>query len=147
MQPWTYTLNFAPVVLRLHERIYVENIDMTVALEKVAFFARRNPRPKRHRPKATRRKRRTRAAHEDMAQQGVKRAVEFGGPGRAIFRRDQCQSVACSSLVSRGICYCLGERFAGLCVPQLSISVFTKPGLTVRTWTPWRVSRLRRASR
>jgi redox-sensing transcriptional repressor len=40
-------LNFAPMVLRLHERIYVENIDMTVALEKVAFFARRNQRPKR----------------------------------------------------------------------------------------------------
>jgi redox-sensing transcriptional repressor len=36
----TGILNFAPVVLRLHERIYVENIDMTVALEKVAFFAR-----------------------------------------------------------------------------------------------------------
>ena len=43
----TGILNFAPVVLRLHERIYVENIDMTVALEKVAFFARRNQRPKR----------------------------------------------------------------------------------------------------
>jgi redox-sensing transcriptional repressor len=43
----TGILNFAPVVLRLHERIYVENIDMTVSLEKVAFFARRNPRPKR----------------------------------------------------------------------------------------------------
>jgi redox-sensing transcriptional repressor len=36
----TGILNFAPVVLRLHERIYVENIDMTVALEKVAFFTR-----------------------------------------------------------------------------------------------------------
>lgn len=43
----TGILNFAPVVLRLHERIYVENLDMTVALEKVAFFARRNQRPKR----------------------------------------------------------------------------------------------------
>jgi redox-sensing transcriptional repressor len=43
----TGILNFAPTVLRLHERIYVENIDMTVALEKVAFFARKNPRPKR----------------------------------------------------------------------------------------------------
>ena len=40
-------LNFAPVVLRLHERIYVENIDMTVALEKVAFFARQTPRGKK----------------------------------------------------------------------------------------------------
>jgi redox-sensing transcriptional repressor len=36
----TGILNFAPVCLRLHERIYVENIDMTVALAKVAFFAR-----------------------------------------------------------------------------------------------------------
>jgi len=43
----TGILNFAPVILRLHERICVENIDMTVALEKVAFFARRNPRFKR----------------------------------------------------------------------------------------------------
>ncbi len=43
----TGVLNFAPIVLRLHERIYVENIDMTVALEKVAFFARRNQRAKR----------------------------------------------------------------------------------------------------
>jgi redox-sensing transcriptional repressor len=43
----TGILNFAPVVLRLHERIYVENIDMTVALEKVAFFARRNQRTRR----------------------------------------------------------------------------------------------------
>ena len=33
-------LNFAPVCLHLHERIFVENIDMTVALGKVAFFAR-----------------------------------------------------------------------------------------------------------
>jgi NADH/NAD ratio-sensing transcriptional regulator Rex len=33
--------------LRLHERIYVENIDMTVSLEKVAFFARAGGRPKR----------------------------------------------------------------------------------------------------
>ncbi len=43
----TGILNFAPVVLRLHERIYVENIDMTVALEKVAFFARGGQRSKR----------------------------------------------------------------------------------------------------
>jgi redox-sensing transcriptional repressor len=35
----TGILNFSPVVLRLPERIYVENIDMSVALEKVAFFA------------------------------------------------------------------------------------------------------------
>jgi redox-sensing transcriptional repressor len=33
-------LNFAPVVLRLSDHIVVENIDMTVALEKVAFFTR-----------------------------------------------------------------------------------------------------------
>ena len=43
----TGILNFAPVVLRLHERIYVENIDMTVSLEKVAFFARSSTRQKR----------------------------------------------------------------------------------------------------
>jgi redox-sensing transcriptional repressor len=43
----TGILNFAPIVLRLHERIYVENIDMTVSLEKVAFFARAVGRPKR----------------------------------------------------------------------------------------------------
>jgi redox-sensing transcriptional repressor len=43
----TGILNFAPTVLRLHERIYVENIDMTVSLEKVAFFARRTARNKR----------------------------------------------------------------------------------------------------
>jgi redox-sensing transcriptional repressor len=42
----TGILNFAPVVLRLHERIYVENIDMTVALEKVAFFTRSSQRSK-----------------------------------------------------------------------------------------------------
>jgi redox-sensing transcriptional repressor len=42
----TGILNFAPVVLRLHERIYVENIDMTVALEKVAFFTRPSQRGK-----------------------------------------------------------------------------------------------------
>jgi redox-sensing transcriptional repressor len=35
----TGNLNFAPVVLRLPPRTYVENIDMSVSLEKVAFFA------------------------------------------------------------------------------------------------------------
>jgi NADH/NAD ratio-sensing transcriptional regulator Rex len=43
----TGILNFAPTVLRLHERIYVENIDMTVSLEKVAFFARATARTKK----------------------------------------------------------------------------------------------------
>ena len=33
-------LNFAPVRLRVSPNIYVEDIDMTVALEKVAYFAR-----------------------------------------------------------------------------------------------------------
>jgi len=42
----TGILNFAPVVLRLQEKIYVENIDMTVSLEKVAFFARASQRRK-----------------------------------------------------------------------------------------------------
>lgn len=42
----TGILNFAPVVLRLPARIYVESIDMTVSLEKVAFFARANQRRK-----------------------------------------------------------------------------------------------------
>lgn len=46
----TGILNFAPVVLRVPERIYVENIDMSVTLEKVAFFARASQRKK---PKAT----------------------------------------------------------------------------------------------
>jgi redox-sensing transcriptional repressor len=32
-------LNFAPTCLHIPEKIHVENIDMTVALEKVAFFA------------------------------------------------------------------------------------------------------------
>lgn len=32
-------LNFAPACLHIPEKIHVENIDMTVALEKVAFFA------------------------------------------------------------------------------------------------------------
>jgi redox-sensing transcriptional repressor len=42
----TGILNFAPVVLRLHERIHVENLDMTVTLEKVAFFTRSTARRK-----------------------------------------------------------------------------------------------------
>jgi redox-sensing transcriptional repressor len=42
----TGILNFAPVVLRLHERIHVENLDMTVSLEKVAFFTRSTARRK-----------------------------------------------------------------------------------------------------
>ena len=33
-------VNFAPVRLRLPEHVYVEDIDMTMSLEKVAFFAR-----------------------------------------------------------------------------------------------------------
>ncbi len=40
-------LNFAPVHLHLPEHVMVENIDMTVALEKVAFFAREHRRQKR----------------------------------------------------------------------------------------------------
>jgi redox-sensing transcriptional repressor len=32
-------LNFAPACLHIPEKVHVENIDMTVALEKVAFFA------------------------------------------------------------------------------------------------------------
>lgn len=35
----TGILNFAPVILHVPEKIHVENIDMTVALEKVSFFA------------------------------------------------------------------------------------------------------------
>jgi redox-sensing transcriptional repressor len=34
-------LNFAPVRLRLPEHVYVQDVDMTTLLEKVAFFARR----------------------------------------------------------------------------------------------------------
>lgn len=34
-------LNFAPVRLRVPEGMYVEDLDMTVSLEKVAYFARR----------------------------------------------------------------------------------------------------------
>jgi redox-sensing transcriptional repressor len=33
-------LNFAPVPLRVSPNVYVEQMDMTMALEKVAFFAR-----------------------------------------------------------------------------------------------------------
>ena len=43
----TGILNFAPVVLHLPSRIYVESIDMSVALGKVAFFAPPNPRRRR----------------------------------------------------------------------------------------------------
>ena len=35
----TGILNFAPACLRIPEKVHVVNIDMTVALEKVAFFA------------------------------------------------------------------------------------------------------------
>ncbi len=35
-------LNFAPVPLRVGPGVYVEDIDMTTSLEKVAFFARQN---------------------------------------------------------------------------------------------------------
>ena len=35
----TGILNFAPTCLRIPEKVHVVNIDMTVALEKVAFFA------------------------------------------------------------------------------------------------------------
>ncbi len=36
-------LNFAPARLRVPERVYVEDLDMTMALEKVAYFSRRKP--------------------------------------------------------------------------------------------------------
>jgi redox-sensing transcriptional repressor len=36
-------LNFAPVRLRVPADIYVEDVDVTMALEKVAYFARQNP--------------------------------------------------------------------------------------------------------
>jgi redox-sensing transcriptional repressor len=39
-------LNFAPACLHIPEKVHVENIDMTVALEKVAFFACGSPRRK-----------------------------------------------------------------------------------------------------
>jgi redox-sensing transcriptional repressor len=41
-------LNFAPACLHIPEKIHVENIDMTVALEKVAFFACGSHRKKGH---------------------------------------------------------------------------------------------------
>ena len=34
-------LNFAPVPLRVPADVFVEQIDMTMSLEKVAFFARK----------------------------------------------------------------------------------------------------------
>jgi redox-sensing transcriptional repressor len=40
----TGILNFAPVCLHIPEKVHVENIDMTVALEKVSFFACGSPR-------------------------------------------------------------------------------------------------------
>jgi redox-sensing transcriptional repressor len=36
----TGLLNFAPVALRVPPAVFVDNIDMTMSLEKVAFFAR-----------------------------------------------------------------------------------------------------------
>ncbi len=38
-------LNFAPAPLRVPERVYVEELDLTVSLEKAAFFARHSPDP------------------------------------------------------------------------------------------------------
>lgn len=38
-------LNFAPVCLRVPDDVYVEDLDMTVSLEKVAYFARRDEAP------------------------------------------------------------------------------------------------------
>lgn len=35
-------LNFAPVPLHVHADVFVENLDMTISLEKVAWFARQN---------------------------------------------------------------------------------------------------------
>jgi len=43
----TGVLNFAPVCLKLPKNVFVENIDMTVALGKVAFFARGTDRERR----------------------------------------------------------------------------------------------------
>lgn len=43
----TGILNFAPVPLRLPAHVFVEQIDMTLALEKVAFFSRRTSREER----------------------------------------------------------------------------------------------------
>ena len=42
----TGLLNFAPVALRVPPRVFVENIDVTMSLEKVAFFARQQIREK-----------------------------------------------------------------------------------------------------
>ncbi len=36
-------LNFAPVTLKIPEDVFVENSDMTVYLERVAYFSRQNP--------------------------------------------------------------------------------------------------------
>ncbi len=36
-------LNFAPALIRLPKAVTVETMDITIALEKIAFFARRNP--------------------------------------------------------------------------------------------------------
>jgi len=38
----TGLLNFAPVTLRVPPHVYVENLDLTLSLEKVAYFARRD---------------------------------------------------------------------------------------------------------
>jgi redox-sensing transcriptional repressor len=40
----TGLLNFAPVALRVPPAVFVDNIDMTMSLEKVAFFARQKER-------------------------------------------------------------------------------------------------------
>lgn len=39
----TGLLNFAPTTLRLPAHVFVEDLDLTVSLEKVAYFARRGP--------------------------------------------------------------------------------------------------------
>jgi redox-sensing transcriptional repressor len=46
----TGILNFAPVVLRVPPTVYAESIDMSVALGKVAFFARPSNRQRKVRP-------------------------------------------------------------------------------------------------
>lgn len=40
-------VNFAPVRLRVPDHVFVENVDLTSTLEKVAFFARRREAPSR----------------------------------------------------------------------------------------------------
>ena len=55
----TGLLNFAPVPLRVPGHVFVEDIDMTMALEKVAYFARNTPR----------RKRTSKHEHHDQAQE------------------------------------------------------------------------------